>query len=1375
MGATPMCCITPKAQYKDNAQTPQSQGTNQQPITDQKGIVQQKLNQQNINDSHSMNQKLQQQQNTQLMINNQSLLSSSQSQPNLLSNNLTNKNLQGLSTMPHLPLQDDINSLKGGPNSMNTGVRQLQTTDSRANLQIKTEQDQLQQLQNAKGQLTSSNKLNYINYQNHDIPQSQVQNEQTKSIKFNPDQMKENIDLKKGDLDKSIQGWIQNSKNVKHVQSANNINANLQNNSSTVILKNGNIPSNGVISRKDNSQYMNAAGKSISRINATLKSSKHVSLMNSNTHQNLQNTSRNNNENKSGLGGKKKKGKKKKRAVQTNNLMKNEQKLPPGQAIPNSNNQSIKNQTLLQNKTNTQMIESKNSVDFQVTYIERKQDSFYNKSNMTNVTNLLRYSNMTTSQNNGLKSNTKFINQKSIAEEGAEYIFDEILKRENMQHSNYNNNSSINDRSAKYIVGGNRPSIANNKNLEERKNPSQYISGPGSKPIFQQNQNPSAVKSPNFNQSNPIDSSGQLTTKMDKSLQRKSKQYPVIGDYNDNDDYEIASGGGQLAGDLDEDYQYEQGEPFDDQVEEEESFEKEGISPNEACYIDVDPIELNNLIPLNDSIALIRAVQYKGRTKLINGKAFHLWEPTIHEKMSFYNANPSPYLDEKMDFKLGQDQVWRRLQDINKVPLLMKDGEYEPNRIFQGEASVESVICAIIAVANHDHKFSTNYIGQSLYPQNMANNKQILQNSRPILSKHGKYGVKLFINGAERLVDIDDRLIYNTKYIHHLTNWIPETVNFEDLNNKESLWGRLLQNFREQNIIICLQENVLVNQQELQSSMKSSSEQFTRKFYAVLDLIETNDLKIIQCKSPSKGDKSLLKFIANCRQMPLEFQRENKNVLETGIFYMTWQDNISDYFNCITLCWNPKIYPFVKSVTTKFDFTLDRTIKLNKPQFSVYSCPQILFTIPPHQEDFEIRIMLRKHIKDYTVSNKVQFKLFTFDGQRIVYPHETLRNSLSNSREIMSDVFIFENSLEYECYVLALINDGEEDLSKIYEYFSLDVFSFIDVDLKELPFPQIDKKYTLNGQWGQRQKQLSNAGGLGISNTAAGSQAFQKQSVISTQTQQLPGIVYNPQYRLKIQEPTHLQLSLDTADTMDVMLSIHQTANDEIEEPFQNFLANSNQGFYFKGFGFTEILLEPMEYTLVIGSQEQQNSGEFRVDVKRIINSKISYKREIILEEMEPKGFPQDVKQSQVNKNTQNQQALANIDNKHSQNKLSQLESQQNSMRNDISRMRVDQLSFKNQFNFEIRKMQDEISDLRHINMKFENKFDNLFSALSELADNQKKLQGNMLSIQTNMGTMDKNVNLMRSDVNFITDQIRNNGLNNSSQSQTQQQQRPKQ
>ena len=44
--------------------------------------------------------------------------------------------------------------------------------------------------------------------------------------------------------------------------------------------------------------------------------------------------------------------------------------------------------------------------------------------------------------------------------------------------------------------------------------------------------------------------------------------------------------------------------------EDDESFEKEGVSPNEACYIDIEPIELNSLIPLNDTVSQIRSEQY---------------------------------------------------------------------------------------------------------------------------------------------------------------------------------------------------------------------------------------------------------------------------------------------------------------------------------------------------------------------------------------------------------------------------------------------------------------------------------------------------------------------------------------------------------------------------------------------------------------------------------------------------------------------------------------------------------------------------------------------------------------------------------------------
>ena len=83
-----------------------------------------------------------------------------------------------------------------------------------------------------------------------------------------------------------------------------------------------------------------------------------------------------------------------------------------------------------------------------------------------------------------------------------------------------------------------------------------------------------------------------------------------------------------------------------------------------------------------------------------------------------------------------------------------------------------------------------------------------------------------------------------------------------------------------------------------------------------------------------------------------------------------------------------------------------------------------------------------------------------------MYPIESLRNSLPNAREILSDVFIFENSIEYESYVLVLqVDEDTHRPEQQYEYFSLDVYSFIDIELKELPLPNIDKSYSVKGLW----------------------------------------------------------------------------------------------------------------------------------------------------------------------------------------------------------------------------------------------------------------------------------------------------------------------
>jgi len=43
--------------------------------------------------------------------------------------------------------------------------------------------------------------------------------------------------------------------------------------------------------------------------------------------------------------------------------------------------------------------------------------------------------------------------------------------------------------------------------------------------------------------------------------------------------------------------------------------------------------------------------------------------------------------------------------------------------------------------------------------------------------------------------------------------------------------------------------------------------------------------------------------------------------------------------------------------------------------------------------------------------------------------------------------------------------EGEIAKKEAYEYFTLDVYSFIDVDLKELPMPLLDKTYRIDGEW----------------------------------------------------------------------------------------------------------------------------------------------------------------------------------------------------------------------------------------------------------------------------------------------------------------------
>ena len=151
------------------------------------------------------------------------------------------------------------------------------------------------------------------------------------------------------------------------------------------------------------------------------------------------------------------------------------------------------------------------------------------------------------------------------------------------------------------------------------------------------------------------------------------------------------------------------------------------------------------------------------------------------------------------------------------------------------------------------------------------------------ISKNGVYGVRMRFNGTQRIVLIDEKLPFNSKSepiftqhngelitqflekatvkiygssyntifsnpsieMHHFIGWIPETVRFNDVNNKENLWSRMKQNFTEGNIILSI--NAVSEEEEAKIVVCDSDlTPEDSPLLAVLDIREFKDHKLVK-------------------------------------------------------------------------------------------------------------------------------------------------------------------------------------------------------------------------------------------------------------------------------------------------------------------------------------------------------------------------------------------------------------------------------------------------------------------------------------------------------------------------------------------------
>ena len=534
--------------------------------------------------------------------------------------------------------------------------------------------------------------------------------------------------------------------------------------------------------------------------------------------------------------------------------------------------------------------------------------------------------------------------------------------------------------------------------------------------------------------------------------------------------------------------------------------------------------------------------------------------------------------------------------------------------IVQGKLpSSISIAWAIISIANYDTQFKKSVIGNLIYPN---------KNEIPIHNPNGVYGVKVRFNGAQRLIRIDDALpiteegdpilcswkheiasqilekalikLYASAYMnietnpsiemHHFIGWIPETVKFSDVNNKDNLWSRMKQNFKEGNIIL----SININSDGLSKKPKKHQlKDEDSPLLAVLDIREFKDHKLIKWVNPSGGFTSLNIFKPNETNSftgeliePVKLLAGTTRKIES-VFWLEWDDILLCY-NQINLWWNPDIYPFKKRIHSYWKNTYspqedypNLSGKFLDEKYSVEYCPQFVFTIPPHKDDFEVRIFLQRHMKSFhgqKDSKYLSFKLFSYEGNRLIYPDDNLRSYHYSTRELWSDVFIFENSTQDESYVLAILKGDNLDNTDEVQ-FTLDVLSFIDIDVKELPEPVIEESYEVKDWFSD-----------------------------------------SPHYRITVKEVIRWQIKAECTKNR-IMLAL---LNEKIEETGKQEvpIKDRNPGWFMEGFSCLEVKLQPGQYSVLLWTEELPVKEQYRILFNLMEDPKLTYTEDLVIENL---------------------------------------------------------------------------------------------------------------------------------------------------------------
>lgn len=258
-----------------------------------------------------------------------------------------------------------------------------------------------------------------------------------------------------------------------------------------------------------------------------------------------------------------------------------------------------------------------------------------------------------------------------------------------------------------------------------------------------------------------------------------------------------------------------------------------------------------------------------------------------------------------------------------------------------------SIVASLLSIYFLEKRASKNILLKNLYPQDSS--------GAAIVSPSGIYCVKLFVNGCERMVTVDDYLpttktkenslfirsqsnpgllwpailekaylkvmggynflgSYSASDTFAMTSWIPEYIYLDayfqesSTSSRDALWNKTYSNFRKGNVMVCVGTGPISSEEALNLGLISDHD------YAILDLQEIQDPK-------SDTGKKRIALIKNpwLREQetrivsPLQLPSNTVPPAFDGSFWVSFE-SICLRFGSLYLNWNPDLFPNVQKI-----------------------------------------------------------------------------------------------------------------------------------------------------------------------------------------------------------------------------------------------------------------------------------------------------------------------------------------------------------------------------------------------------------------------------------------------------------------------------